>query len=102
MLLPAERSVRYTFLAAKTLPGLGALDHALPTVHDPEDALRHLYIERALGQAWNAGEADTVGDATVQALLAGFQQHIAKPADVETLLQAISPALHPEEHNAPG
>ncbi|MBA3772893.1 MAG: hypothetical protein H0X13_10515 [Ramlibacter sp.] len=44
--------------------------HALSTVSQQEDELRHLYIERALGEAWNAGEADTVADATVQALQA--------------------------------
>jgi signal transduction histidine kinase/ActR/RegA family two-component response regulator len=42
----------------------------------------------------------TAGD-IAQALAAGFHQHIAKPADVETLLQCIAQALHPEEHNAP-
>jgi len=36
--------------------------------------LRHLYIEPALGEAWNAGEAHTLADATVQALKALFAE----------------------------
>jgi len=36
--------------------------------------LRHLYIERALGPAWNAEQADTVAAATVQALQALFAE----------------------------
>ncbi len=36
-----------------------------------------------------------------RALSAGFHRHMAKPADVATLLQAISQGLHPNEHHAP-
>ncbi len=42
----------------------------------------------------------TAGD-IAKALSAGFHQHMAKPADVEILLQVISQALHPKEHRAP-
>ncbi len=35
------------------------------------------------------------------ALSAGFHQHMAKPADVDQLLQAISQGLHPKEQHAP-
>ncbi len=45
-------------------------------MHDQENELRHPYIERALGGSWTAGEADTVADATVQALQALFS-HLA-------------------------
>ncbi|MBA2672768.1 hypothetical protein [Ramlibacter sp.] len=36
--------------------------------------MRHLYIEPALGDAWYVGEADTVADATVQALQSFFAE----------------------------
>ena len=69
------------------------MDHAQPEAHDQEDQLRHLYIERALGDAWNAGEADSVADATVQALQALFAE-LAVLIGTDALRALYLRALH--------
>ncbi len=69
------------------------MDHAQPEAHDQEDQLRHLYIERALGDAWNAGEPDSVADATVQALQALFAE-LAVLIGTDALRALYLRALH--------
>lgn len=87
-------------LAAQLQPRVVLCDIGLPGMNGYEVAaqLRLHGTDAPLMIALSGyGAADDIA----RARSAGFHQHLVKPADVATLLQAISQLLHPKEHHAP-